>query len=153
MKLIKIGLFITLLYLLIQNDLIVTSQFETSKVSETSNTSSTLKFSGDKPTAYKLFINFEEENYSHIQTLNNGETEIHVKVSGKPVILYFGVFVIIKVEYVCQIGGPPNQKNYSKLSGTLNYQKNIKIIGQKSHKKVIKKLHQDVIKAILKQLK
>lgn len=153
MKFIKIGLLITLIYLLFNHYL---TQSKWSKSGGKSSTNSTISYSGEKPTAYKLNINFEDENHNHIYTMNNGETEINVRVEGKPIILHTRNSLKIDVNYQCFFTSASKNFDDFSMSGILNYGKNKYFIGRKSSTEVteiVEEINKEIIEKILEQLK
>lgn len=114
-------------------------------------TNPTVQFSGKKPTAYKLIINFEDENYEYTNTINNGKTEINVAVKGEPLFLKIRNNSVIITDYKC-IFSSSADSSYD-VSGTLNYYTSTRVIGNKSTEAFIEAHHEYVIKEISNQLK
>lgn len=142
------------LYLLIQDTSVLNTKSLLSKTRSKSSTKSNIDFSGEKPTAYKLIINFIDEKYQHTHTFNGiDEVEIKVIVKGKPSILNVENSLRIAVDYYCTFSNQnSNFHDDFRVNGSLNYKKSIYVIGNRSQEEIIESLHEEVIKEIMEKL-
>ncbi len=110
-------------------------------------TSKSFNYRGDLPSDFKVVINFENEDYQHIHTQNNGGYLIEVYVKSKSYMSVIGQLKLYRTTYICTLSS-----GNGILNGHLEVFEKYRVFGKKSSSEIKKEMREKAINEIIKSL-